>query len=862
MDGGGSSAPTSQTVTQSNIPDWLRPQVESLIGGAGKQLFNFQNNPETGKDEITGVKPYTPFSTNPQDYVAGLSPLQRQAMDASSQLPSMATDLMNRSAQAGQNYDQMATDPATVGRYMSPFMKNVVEVQQQDAQRQADIAGQARSAQYAQAGAFGGARQQIGDAQAAADLARQKQQIMANGTQAAYDRGIQSLQYGAGLGLQGLSGAQQGFGNVVSGINTQSQQGGLDQQQNQNVINRAVQNYDTAQQYPMQQFQQYNGLIRGYYTPNTTQTTYNASPGLAQQAAGLGMGAYGMSKMMGREGGLPKHFKRMASGGLTAIDEKVLNDPTKFSEEQIQQSMQSGVLDQFIGNIALAKIAQARKAAAGVTALPTNLPTQGYAPGGIVSFAGDTDGSLVEEPQAYTPQSLRRSVASDEAAARFAADDAARLAAAQARSGPPGNFFERKSPAELEQLRTVRDASRTQRFPPMGAVPASKPVLSGPDPYAYDQASLPPPAASGQTSAAPSADDVLKAAARTAGTIPGGGDTAGIMSLLKNFDPGKGRTPEQVARDSETLTSAREAAYRKRLQPEFDAYAKQVEGAARDNLADQQGLGKEAEAIRAKQEGMLRKNEDALTRDREQAVGLAWLQAAKAMTTGRKPFIAALADAGATGGESYAKSKEKLDERAQKVQEALLKLDEARLGDKKEQVAAKREYNAALTGLRKENMQFGINVLNMGREDATKFAEIASREGIAALQARLQKAGTMAEYDLGLKRNDIARAGLGIEAIKASHAGRNQMLELFTTLGNGDPNLGAQRYYEAQRGKTDPQTALRHAYSEWLGKLPDMAKNQPHDKLVRQFMASDIALQAMGGLGGMLSDKPTGNLLK
>jgi len=42
--GGGSSAPTKTEVTQSNIPDWLRPQVETVLGGATQQLFNTQKN--------------------------------------------------------------------------------------------------------------------------------------------------------------------------------------------------------------------------------------------------------------------------------------------------------------------------------------------------------------------------------------------------------------------------------------------------------------------------------------------------------------------------------------------------------------------------------------------------------------------------------------------------------------------------------------------------------------------------------------------------------------------------------------------------------------------------------------------------
>jgi hypothetical protein len=72
---GGGGGPTSSTVTQSNIPDWLRPQVETTLGGAMQEMFNV--NKGTGK--VEGVKGFVPYSQNPSDYVAGFSPMQIQS---------------------------------------------------------------------------------------------------------------------------------------------------------------------------------------------------------------------------------------------------------------------------------------------------------------------------------------------------------------------------------------------------------------------------------------------------------------------------------------------------------------------------------------------------------------------------------------------------------------------------------------------------------------------------------------------------------------------------------------------------------------------------------------------------------------
>lgn len=76
--GGGSSGPSQTTTTTSNIPEWLRPQTEALLGAATQEYFQTQYDPATGRQDIVGVKPYVPYSASPQDYYADFSPLQQQ----------------------------------------------------------------------------------------------------------------------------------------------------------------------------------------------------------------------------------------------------------------------------------------------------------------------------------------------------------------------------------------------------------------------------------------------------------------------------------------------------------------------------------------------------------------------------------------------------------------------------------------------------------------------------------------------------------------------------------------------------------------------------------------------------------------
>lgn len=79
---------------------------------------------------------------------------------------------------------------ATQASYMDPYMQNVVDVQQREAKRQADIANQATGARAAQAGAFGGTRHGLVEAENQRNLAMQLGGIQAKGLQDAYAQGL------------------------------------------------------------------------------------------------------------------------------------------------------------------------------------------------------------------------------------------------------------------------------------------------------------------------------------------------------------------------------------------------------------------------------------------------------------------------------------------------------------------------------------------------------------------------------------------------------------------------------------------------------------------------------------------------
>lgn len=388
MSGGG--GPTSSTVTQTNIPEYAKPYVESMLGASLKEAFNVTpTTTGTGADatttyDITGVKPYRPYSLDPREYVAGFSPLQQAAFLGAQQLQvpgqiGMGSDITAASAASsanlgqralgygqgaadigslglygagqgfgmGQQYMAGATDPTQIAKFTdvsSPYYQAVVQPQIDAARRQADITAQQRNAQLARAGAFGGSRQAIEQAEANKALNAQIQNIQAQGLQNAYQQAVQQQQFGAQLGLQGLGAGYQGLGTALQGqqqgmagvgmglqalgqagqlggqlgqlgaqqqqaamgiLGLQQQYGGLQQQQQQNIINQAIQNYATAQQYPQQQLGFLNAMIRGMATPTTTTQSYQAPPSVVGQLAGLGtagIAGLGLYNAMNRAG--------------------------------------------------------------------------------------------------------------------------------------------------------------------------------------------------------------------------------------------------------------------------------------------------------------------------------------------------------------------------------------------------------------------------------------------------------------------------------------------------------------------------------------------------------------------------------
>jgi len=211
-------------------------------------------------------------------------------------------------------------NPGTAQSFMSPYMQNVVQLQQNDAARQAGIQTTQNDAQATGAGAFGGSRQAVMDSENQRNLGIQQANIEASGLQNAYTQGQNQYNTQQSQGLAGLSNlgsmGQNLYGQTTGNINLQDQLGTQQQQQAQNMINTNVANYSAQQNYPYMQLGFMSDVLHGTQPTGLGSSTYSAAPSTVSQVAGLGTIGAGLLGTGKKRGGA---IKAKPSGGLPAL---------------------------------------------------------------------------------------------------------------------------------------------------------------------------------------------------------------------------------------------------------------------------------------------------------------------------------------------------------------------------------------------------------------------------------------------------------------------------------------------------------------------------------------------------------------
>ena len=193
------------TGIESNLSNWAGPYVTNMLG-QGQALANM------------------PYQAYMGQLTSGESPLQTQAFNTAGSLTtpaSIGTAATNAgtigTAAQGLKYSPTTTsfDATQATSYMNPYLQTALKPQLDEARRQSQITQQQNAAKMTQAGAFGGSRGAIMDAETQRSLGTNLANITGQGYSTAYDKAMsqfnadqarkaQEGQFGATYGLQGL----------------------------------------------------------------------------------------------------------------------------------------------------------------------------------------------------------------------------------------------------------------------------------------------------------------------------------------------------------------------------------------------------------------------------------------------------------------------------------------------------------------------------------------------------------------------------------------------------------------------------------------------------------------------------------
>lgn len=340
--GGSQQTPTTQTVTQSNIPKEFMPYFSRLMGRVEEQ-------------SLQGYQPYKfPRLASSSDF-ADIGASRAMVRDiASSGIPgyqmaqATAQGNIERARELGQyapgQFSEFQYGPARqftgqeVNQYMSPYIQKVLDVQKSAAVEDFDRLRGSRNARAVQAGAFGGNRQGVQEGMAEEALGKQLGQIEATGRQAAFDQAAQqfgqdraaqfaqmqaqagelgrvqtgieaSRQFGAGQGLAalGAAGAEAGrlaaLGDQARAAQIQGAQmlegiGSAQRGEAQAGLDIGYQDFLRQLGYPQEQLAFYSDVLRGLPvapTSSQTQTGYQYTNPM-QQALGAGISGLSLYK--------------------------------------------------------------------------------------------------------------------------------------------------------------------------------------------------------------------------------------------------------------------------------------------------------------------------------------------------------------------------------------------------------------------------------------------------------------------------------------------------------------------------------------------------------------------------------------
>ena len=290
------------------LSDWAAPYITNYLGQA----------------QALSQQPYQVYGG---PLTAGPSDLQTQGFGglAGLTVPNAIGEAATTAGNIAGQYGNLSYTPTTTTfgaeqaqQYMNPYLQSALNPQLEEARRQAAITQTQNAGKMTQAGAFGGGRQAILDAENQRNLGTTLANVTGQGYNTAYTnaqqqfnadqaRKAQEAQFGASYGLQGLAGqlgatqAQAGLGNMqnqanLSNINAQLAGGNTQRGITAEGVAADLNEFNQQRQYPYQQVQFQRDMISGLPISSVSNTPGQLS-GVGSLLSALGGGTAAASAL-------------------------------------------------------------------------------------------------------------------------------------------------------------------------------------------------------------------------------------------------------------------------------------------------------------------------------------------------------------------------------------------------------------------------------------------------------------------------------------------------------------------------------------------------------------------------------------
>ncbi len=287
---------TTTTTQENKMPAFQQQFLEGTVIPEAKRML---------------ATPFTPYEGT---RVAGLTDLQQQALSGYGGLD-MGAPAFQQAADVYSTIAGEGLSPERIQSFMSPYTQEVIDASMRDLARQRDISLNELGAAASAAGAFGGSRQGVAEAETQRAFAETAAETAARLREAGFSQAAGLAQadlaqrMAAAQGGMGAAGA--GLQQQLAGLGAQMTAGEAPRALEQQALDALYEQYMLQQQYPLTQFGVLTGaagaIPAGYGVTSGTTTERNPMGTIGGILSGIGSAGQGLTAL-GKAGGIGAIF--------------------------------------------------------------------------------------------------------------------------------------------------------------------------------------------------------------------------------------------------------------------------------------------------------------------------------------------------------------------------------------------------------------------------------------------------------------------------------------------------------------------------------------------------------------------------